>query len=66
MPILIDELSLFFPCHNEEENLLPLVSEALASLPALASRYEVIMALLWSPRALSLHTPGLSALCATK
>jgi len=43
MPILIDELSLFFPCHNEEENLLPLVDEALASLPALASRYEVII-----------------------
>lgn len=43
MPILIDELSLFFPCHNEEENLLPLVDEALASLPTLAARYEVII-----------------------
>ena len=43
MPILIDELSLFFPCHNEEENLLPLVNEALASLPTLAARYEVII-----------------------
>ena len=43
MPILIDELSLFFPCHNEEENLLPLVDEALASLSALAARYEVII-----------------------
>jgi len=43
MPILIDELSLFFPCHNEEENLLPLVDEALASLSALATRYEVII-----------------------
>ena len=43
MPILIDELSLFFPCHNEEENLLPLVNEALTSLSALATRYEVII-----------------------
>ncbi len=43
MPILIDELSLFFPCHNEEENLLPLMDEALASLSALATRYEVII-----------------------
>jgi glycosyltransferase involved in cell wall biosynthesis len=43
VPILIDELSLFFPCHNEEENLLPLVDEALASLSALATRYEVII-----------------------
>ena len=43
MPILIDELSLFFPCHNEEENLLPLVNEALASLSTLATRYEVII-----------------------
>jgi glycosyltransferase involved in cell wall biosynthesis len=43
MPILLDELSLFFPCHNEEENLLPLVDEALASLPTLAARYEVII-----------------------
>jgi glycosyltransferase involved in cell wall biosynthesis len=43
MPILIDELSLFFPCHNEEGNLLQLVDEALASLSVLAARYEVII-----------------------
>jgi len=43
MPILIDELSLFFPCHNEEGNLLPLIDEAVASLSALATRYEVII-----------------------
>lgn len=43
MPILLDELSVFFPCHNEGENLTPLVDEALAALPALAARYEVII-----------------------
>jgi glycosyltransferase involved in cell wall biosynthesis len=43
VPILIEELSLFFPCHNEEENLLPLVNEALTALPTLATRYEVII-----------------------
>jgi len=43
VPIPIDELSLFFPCHNEAESLIPLVSEALSALPALAARYEVII-----------------------
>ena len=42
MPILIDELSLFFPCHNEEKNLAALVDEALDALPALAARFEAI------------------------
>ena len=37
------ELSLFFPCHNEAENLDALVDEALAALPALADTYEVIL-----------------------
>lgn len=39
----LDELSLFFPCHNEAENLEALVTEALTALPALAARYEVIL-----------------------
>jgi glycosyltransferase involved in cell wall biosynthesis len=39
----LQELSLFFPCHNEAENLEALVADALAALPALASRYEVIL-----------------------
>ncbi|MEI6270766.1 MAG: glycosyltransferase family 2 protein [Chloroflexota bacterium] len=43
MPILLDELSVFFPCHNEAENLEPLVDEALAALPTLAKRFEVII-----------------------
>ncbi|MEI6155779.1 MAG: glycosyltransferase family 2 protein [bacterium] len=37
------ELSLFFPCHNEAENLEALVADALAALPALATTYEVIL-----------------------
>ncbi len=43
MPIPIDELSLFFPCHNEGENLVALVDDALGALPALATRFEVII-----------------------
>ena len=39
----LQELSLFFPCHNEAENLEALVADALAALPALASRYEVML-----------------------
>jgi glycosyltransferase involved in cell wall biosynthesis len=35
-------LSYFFPAHNEEANLEGLVEEALATLPALAERFEVI------------------------
>ena len=36
------ELSYFFPVHNEEANLEGLVEEALAALPALAERFEII------------------------
>ena len=35
-------LSCFFPAHNEEANLEALVEEALATLPALAERFEII------------------------
>ena len=34
------ELSFFFPAHNEEANLEALVDEALATLPALADKFE--------------------------
>ncbi len=37
------ELSYFFPAHNEEANLEPLVDEALATLPGLAERFEIIV-----------------------
>ena len=36
-------LSYFFPAHNEEANLEGLVEEALAALPALADRFEIIV-----------------------
>ena len=41
-PVRLPELSYFFPAHNEEANLEPLVAEALATLPALAERFEII------------------------
>jgi glycosyltransferase involved in cell wall biosynthesis len=39
----LPELSYFFPAHNEEANLEPLVEEALAALPALAERFEIVI-----------------------
>jgi glycosyltransferase involved in cell wall biosynthesis len=39
----LQELSLFFPCHNEADNLEALVADALAALPSLATTYEVIL-----------------------
>lgn len=38
----VDELSYFFPAHNEAENIEPLVAEALDVLPGLARRFEII------------------------
>lgn len=37
------ELSYFFPAHNEAANLRGLVEEALATLPALADTFEVVI-----------------------
>ncbi len=42
-PSRVLELSYFFPAHNEEANLEPLVDEALATLPALADRFEIVI-----------------------
>jgi glycosyltransferase involved in cell wall biosynthesis len=39
----IAQLSYFFPAHNEEANLEPLVDEALATLPSLADRFEIVI-----------------------
>ena len=39
----LPELSFFFPAHNEEANLEPLVEEAMTTLPSLADRFEVIV-----------------------
>jgi glycosyltransferase involved in cell wall biosynthesis len=40
--VRVPELSFFFPAHNEEANLEALVDEALATLPSIADRFEVI------------------------
>ena len=37
------ELSYFFPAHNEAANLRGLVDEALATLPTLAERFEILI-----------------------
>ena len=39
----LPELSYFFPAHNEAGNVEALVADALAALPALAERYEIIV-----------------------
>jgi len=38
----VARLSYFFPAHNEEANLAGLVDEALATLPGLAEKFEII------------------------
>lgn len=42
-PPRVPELSYFLPAHNEAENLRALVAEALATLPALAARFEIVI-----------------------
>ena len=42
-PPRLPELSYFFPAHDEEANLEPLVEEALATLPTLAERFEIVI-----------------------
>jgi glycosyltransferase involved in cell wall biosynthesis len=39
----VPELSYFFPAHNEEDNVEPLVIEALDTLPTLADRFEIVI-----------------------
>jgi glycosyltransferase involved in cell wall biosynthesis len=39
----VARLSYFFPAHNEEANLAGLVEEALATLPGLATTFEIIV-----------------------
>lgn len=39
----VSELSYFFPAHDEEANLPALVAEALATLPGLAERFEIVI-----------------------
>jgi glycosyltransferase involved in cell wall biosynthesis len=42
-PERLPELSFFFPAHNEEANIEALVEEALAELPTLAERFEIVI-----------------------
>ena len=42
-PARLPTLSYFFPAHNEEANLRGLVEEALATLPALADEFEIVI-----------------------
>jgi glycosyltransferase involved in cell wall biosynthesis len=39
----VARLSYFFPAHDEEANVEPLVLEALATLPTLADEYEIVI-----------------------
>jgi glycosyltransferase involved in cell wall biosynthesis len=39
----LPELSYFFPAHNEEGNVEALVADALAALPLLAERFEIVV-----------------------
>ena len=42
-PARLPALSYFFPAHNEAANLAGLVEEALATLPALAEEFEIVI-----------------------
>ena len=42
-PARAERLTYFFPAHNEEANLAPLVEEALATLPELADEFEIVV-----------------------
>lgn len=41
--LLIDELSVFFPCYNEEKNITNTVSKAVKVLKKTAKRWEIII-----------------------
>jgi glycosyltransferase involved in cell wall biosynthesis len=42
-PAPVEQLSYFFPAHDEEANLEPLVAEALGALPSLARTFEIVI-----------------------
>lgn len=42
-PSRVEQLSYFFPAHNEEANLEGLVEEALAILPSIADAFEIVI-----------------------
>ena len=42
-PAPVARLSYFFPAHNEQPNLRPLVEEAMSALPAIATTWEIVI-----------------------
>ncbi len=40
---MLEGLSLFFPCHNEESNVEKVIQDAIRVAPRVASQYEVII-----------------------
>ena len=42
MPARLDGLSFFFPALNEEDNVAPIVEEALSVLPRFADDLEIV------------------------
>ena len=42
-PARVARLSYFFPAHNEESNLRPLVGEAMTALPEIAETWEIVI-----------------------
>lgn len=42
-PARVARLSYFFPAHNEEANLRPLVGEAMTALPQIAETWEIVI-----------------------
>ncbi len=43
MPKSIKSLSIFFPCYNEERNIVPLIQETEKAMKGLAVDYEIII-----------------------
>src|SRR5205807_348117 len=43
IPMKLEGLSLFFPCHNEEANVERVVRDALRVAPQVADTYEIIV-----------------------
>jgi len=40
---MLDGLSVFFPCYNEEQNILPVLDSARNVLPGIAKNFEIIV-----------------------
>jgi len=38
-----DQLTVFFPCYNEENNIQRLLQNAVSVIPALVDKYQIII-----------------------